>query len=222
MPVARYLGTATLAGAPQAQRASRPGWRDPRLWAGVAIVAISVVAGARIVGAADETVPVWAAETDLGAGAALSEEDLTVARVRFGDGEDLASYLRADQPLPEGLLLRSVGAGELVPAAAVGSAEESGTVQVPIAVEPEQVPPSVGPGAVVDVYVLGPGELGERGEAAPALAGASVVDAPAIEDSFGTSGKQQLVLAVPEADAQRFFALVGSADQATVTVVRRG
>ena len=55
-----------------------------------------------------------------------------------------------------------------------------------------------------------------------ALAGVSVLDAPPLDDGFATSGKQQLVLAVPEAEAQRFFALLGGSDQATVTVVRRG
>lgn len=226
-PVARYpryLSTATLAGAPAAQRSSRPGWRDPRLWVGVALVAGSVVAGARIVGAADDTVAVWAAEADLGAGTSLAEVDLVRRHVRFADGDDLAAYLRADRPLPEGQLLRAVGSGELLPRAAVGSAARSGTVQLPVSVEPEQVPPSVDSGAVVDVYVVAPGAgAGARtGEVEPALAGASVVAAPAIEESFGTTGRRQLVLAVPEADAQRFFALLGAAEQATVTVVRRG
>lgn len=229
--VARYLGTATLAGSPTAQRSSRPGWRDPRLWVGVVLVAGSVVAGARIIGAADDTVPVWAAEADLGAGTPLAEDDLVRRQVRFSDGDDLAAYLRADEPLPDGQLLRAVGSGELLPRAAVGSAAQSGTVQLPIAVEPEQVPPSVDAGAVVDVYVVAPAGLGAGpggasgragGEVEPALAGASVVAAPPIEESFGTTGRRQLVLAVPEADAQRFFGLLGAADQATVTVVRRG
>ena len=225
--VARYLGSATLLGAPPAQRASRPGWRDPRLWVGAAIVAASVVAGARILGAADDTVAVWAAESDLGAGTPLAVDDLVSRRVRFADGDDLDGYLRADRPLPDGQLLRAVGGGELVPRAAVGSAAESGTVQLPLAVDPEQVPPSVGAGAVVDVYVIGPGTTaqsaagGRAQQAEPALAGASVVEAPRPDETFATSGRQQLVLAVPEDDARRFFALLGATEQATVTVVRR-
>ena len=43
-----------------------PGWRDPRLWIGIAIVAVSVVAGARLLAAADDSVTVWAAAADLG------------------------------------------------------------------------------------------------------------------------------------------------------------
>ena len=41
---------------------------------------------------------------------------------------------------------------------------DTGLVEVPIAVEPEQVPPSVAAGAVVDVYVVAaPDPEGDRG-----------------------------------------------------------
>ena len=49
----------------------------------------------------------------------------------------------------------------------------------------------------------------------------SVLDAPDVQDSFVVSGKRQLVLAVPEDDARRFFGLLGAADSPTLTVVRR-
>lgn len=198
-----------------AERARRPGWRDPRLWAGVAIVAVSVVAGSRLLAAADETVPVWAAAADLAPGAAFDQGDLVSTPVQLAD-TDPARYLKVGDMLPEGVLLRGVGEGELVPAAAIGPAEQSGTVQVPISVDPEQVPPSVAAGAVVDVYLVGEGATGD-----PALSAVSVVDAPAIEDSFVVSGKRQLVLAVPEADAHGFFALLAADSTATLTVVRR-
>ena len=55
-----------------------------------------------------------------------------------------------------------------------------------------------------------------------ALREATVVDAPELASSFGTSGKRQLVLAVPEADAPAFFALLAQYDAPTLTVVRRG
>jgi len=210
-----------LAGAPPAQRVPRPGWRDPRLWVGAALVAVSVVAGARLLAAADDTVPVWAASGDLAAGAPVTAGDLEQHRVRFADGDDADGYFRATEP-PDGVLLRGVGAGELLPRSAVGAADASETVQVPLAVDPEQVPPSVGTGSVVDVYLLGGAADGTpREDADPVLAGVSVVDAPAIEDSFVASGKRQLVLAVPEDDVQRFFALVGASDTPTLTVVRR-
>jgi hypothetical protein len=216
------LGTSTtgLSGAPPAQRVPRAGWRDPRLWVGAAIVAVCVVAGARLLAAADDTVPVWAAAEDLASGAPVTAADLERHRVRFADAGDAAGYFTGAQP-PEGVLVRGVGAGELLPRAAVGEAAQSGTVQVPVSVQPEQVPPSVDTGSVVDVYVLGATDPTRTTPAEPALSAVSVVAAPAVEDSFVASGRRQLVLAVPEDDAQRFFGLLGTLDSPTLTVVRR-
>lgn len=209
---------ARLGAAPAAQRVQRPGWRDPRLWAGVAIVAVSVVAGARLLASADDTVAVWAAAGELAAGAPVTSADLERHRVRFADTGDLGGYFPGTAAPPEGVLLRGVGPGELLPRTAVGTAAQSGTVQVPLSVDPDQVPPSVDTGSVVDVYLLG--GQGARG-AEPALSGVSVVDAPEAEEGFVASGKRQLVLAVPEDDARRFFGLLGAADAPTLTVVRR-
>ena len=50
----------------------------------------------------------------------------------------------------------------------------------------------------------------------------TVVDAPPLEESFGSTGKRQLVLAVAEQDASRFFRLLGSSENPVITVVRRG
>ena len=69
--VARNLGDATAAASasgglptasdvPAALRGQRPAWRDPRLWIGIVLVAASVVVGARVLAAADDTVQVWA------------------------------------------------------------------------------------------------------------------------------------------------------------------
>jgi hypothetical protein len=228
--VATTLGDATDTTTP-AQRVRRPGWRDPRLWIGVVLVAGSVVAGSRLLAAADDTVQVWTAASDLGAGERLSEDDLVAARVRFADEDTQSGYFAVDDELPAELeLVQSVGAGELLPRTALGRPGDSGLVEVPIAVEPEQVPPSVAAGALVDVYVVAapdpdapaqdpPGPAPQDG---PALAGVTVVDAPALADSFGTSGRRQLVLAVPEAEVAPFFALLGGHDSAVLTVVRRG
>jgi hypothetical protein len=225
--VATTLGEATDAATP-ARRVRRPGWRDPRLWIGVVLVAGSVAAGSRLLAAADDTVQVWTAASDLGAGERLTEEDLVAARVRFADEAALAGYFTVDDALPaDRELVHGVGAGELVPRAALGRTGESGLVEVPIAVEPEQVPPSVTTGAVVDVYVVAAPEGQDEGAApassdGPALTRVTVVDAPPLAESFGTSGRRQLVLAVPEAEAAPFFALLGSHDAAVLTVVRRG
>jgi hypothetical protein len=185
---------------------------------GVALVAASVVGGARVLAGADDTVGVWAATSDMGAGDRVTASDLVASQVRFADDEALEGYFTVDDELPADLQLTSgISAGELLPRSSVGSATASGLVELPIAVDPEQVPPSVDAGAVVDVYLVG--DAGSRG---PVLAKVTVVDAPAIAESFGTTGKRQLVLAVAEADATGFFAALGRSEAPVLTVVRRG
>lgn len=208
-----------------AVRAPTPGWRDPRLWVGLLIVAVSVVAGARLLGAADDTVPVWAVSADLGAGDTLAAEDLVATRVRFTEPDRLADYFTVDDELPADLeLTRGVGAGELLPRAAVGSPGVADTVQLPVAVDAEQVPGSVGPGSVVDVYLVVPGQgrAGQGKPGTPALSAVTVVDAPPLSESLTATGQRQLVLAVAQQEARRYFTLLGAAESPLLTVVRRG
>jgi hypothetical protein len=225
--VAKNLGAPALVPAPPALRATAPGWRDPRLWIGIVLVAVSVVAGARLLSAADDTVGVWAVAADVGPGDALSPDDLVATRVRFADTGDLAGYFTVDEPLPADLeVTRGVGAGELLPRTAVGSVGATDTLQVPVAVEAEQVPGSVGAGSVVDVYLVASAGAararGAREVPGPALAAVTVLDAPPLAETFGTSGKRQLVLAVEEPEVRRFFRLLGALEGPVVTVVRRG
>ena len=214
-----------------AVRAATPGWRDPRLWVGLLIVALSVVAGARLVGAADDTVPVWVAGSDLGAGDTLRADDLVATRVRFADQDRLRDYFTVDDELPADLeLTRGVAAGELLPRAAVGAAGRDRMLQLPIAVDAEQVPRSVTTGSVVDVYLVasgagpstGSGRSVRRGGGGPALGQVTVVDAPPLSEGFAATGRRQLVLAVGEQQAQQYFALLGSVESPVLTVVRRG
>ncbi len=221
--MSRNLGNPGVQAPPVAVRARTPGWRDPRLWIGIAIVAVSVVAGARLLASADDTVAVWAVVHDLGAGDLVSEADLEVRRVRFADSGDLERYFRADDTLPADLqLTRGVGAGELLPRAAVGAAADAGRLQISIEVAPGRVPTSVDSGAVVDVFVLDASGGRARIEPGPALTQVTVVDAPAPDASFGsTAGLRQLVLAVPEDEVTDFYALLGSIPDPAISVVRR-
>ena len=200
---------------PAATRATRPGWRDPRLWIGVAIVAVSVVAGARLLAGADESVTVWVAGSDLAAGDEVAGDDLEPRRVRFVDDTDLDHYLPADEPLPaDARLLRGVGEGELVPRAAIGAAEDTGLLHLPVAVDPALVPGSVSSGSVVSVYVRGTGRCVEC--AGPALEGVTVVEARSADD---LTGARQLVLAVEQEEADRWFALLADLEAPVVTVL---
>jgi len=133
---------------PVAQRLRRPGWRDPRLLAGVAMVAAAVALGSWVVRSAQHEVPVYVARHALVAGETVHPDDLVVVGVR---GVDLGRYLPADRAIGDVVALRTVGAGELVPRAAVGagSAVEVRSVAVPLASAPGR---DLTVGAVVDLW----------------------------------------------------------------------
>src|SRR5690242_13760572 len=98
---------------PTPRRVRPPRWLDLRLVLGVLLVLGSVLLGARVIGAADATVPVWSAAGDLAAGTVLAADDLVAVDVRLDDAAD--SYL-STRTRPEGRTLsRAVSAGELLP-----------------------------------------------------------------------------------------------------------
>lgn len=217
-PVTSSLGSPDP---PPAARTAVPGWRDARLWVGVAILAASVLLGARVLGQADRSVTVWAARVELPVGQPVDEADLVARRVRFLDEADEARYLRADRPLPEPrMLTRPVAAGELVPAAALGAAPSAGRLSVPISVPSLAVPPQVGPGSVVDVWVTIENDSG-RAVSRPVLTEVVVLAAPAPGEGFGASDDRQLVLAVDEGQEEALGRALAATGDSAITIVGR-
>jgi hypothetical protein len=144
----------TSSEAPPATRFRRPGWRDPRLVVGVLLVCLSVVLGAQLLSGRDDVAQVWAAADAVSAGETLTREDLRPVGVRFADEADAASYVSADDPLPEGTVAtRDLSSGELLPAAVLGGQGE-GLMELPLAVPGGGVPTGLVPGHRVDVWVV--------------------------------------------------------------------
>jgi hypothetical protein len=213
---------------PVATRAQPPGWRDPRLWVGIAIVAVSVVTGARILGAADDSVTVWAAARDVAPGDTVREDDLVSVSVRFADSTELDHYLLTSGPLPDDLrLTRGLGAGELVPAAALGSGAEAETVIVSLAFPHELVPTNIGAGSLIELLVIpndgaGGGRSGTS-EPTTVLSDVVVIDAPSAADSLGSVSRgRQLVLGIPEAETEALTEILAASEDQRVRVLVRG
>lgn len=220
--------------APQpAQRSPASGWRDPRLWAGVLLVAACGVLGARVLGAADDTVEVWAVASDLGAGDEVGADDLVATPVLFGRADGLERYVEVTEELPGDLTLsRGLGAGELLPRSALGDPTEAGTVQIAVAVDDVRVPSSVGAGSVVDVYLLSGGAATDDGtgvavpESERPRRGERVLEdvtvvASSAEQDFATAGQRKLELAVPAEEAPSFFALLAGSSEPVLSVARQ-
>jgi hypothetical protein len=148
------------AGGPVPRRVRPPRWLDLRLVLGVLLVLGSVLVGARVVTAADATVPVWSAAGDLAAGTVLSEGDLVAVSVRL---DDVADRYLATSTHPEGRVLgRAVRAGELVPRSALEEATD--LVQLALPVQAGYVPPGLTRGQVVDVYAVADPAVGATGQ----------------------------------------------------------
>ncbi|UZN01876.1 hypothetical protein [Cellulomonas sp. S1-8] len=191
--------------APTATRLRRPGWRDPRLLVGVALIAASVALGSWVVTTAQRTVPVYVARDVLVPGGSLSSAALVVADVRLADRVE--GYLRADEPLPEdAVLLRSVGAGELVPVAAVGSAADLAVRAVPVTLS-GPAPTGLVAGSRVDLWFT-PGDdtsaASEERTASTAprelAAALTVAEVSSADGAFASGGARTVHVLVPVDD----------------------
>lgn len=205
---------------PAAVRTGRARWRDPRLAVGLALVSISVLTGARVLAGADDTVAVLAADGPLAAGQQLEEGNLVPVRVRFAAEADADRYVPGDGDLPEGaVLLRPVGAGELVPRAALGSVGAE-LVELPLAVDLARVPSSVRAGSVVDVWVTPTADAGAR-RSAELLLGEVPVLATSRGAQTATSGVRQVVVGVSVEDEERLEHALSQLEAGALLLVRR-
>ena len=208
-----------------ATRSRRPGWRNPRLLLGVLLVAASVVLGARVVAAADDTVAVWVVARDLPAGAEVQQQDLERRQIRFPDEATADGYLSAAAPVPgEATLNRAVDAGDLLPRSAL--AEDSGEdlVEVPVSVLSDDLPATVRQGSVVDVWVTP--EVAATGrarvKAVPLLTDVVVVAVPRTSDGLAPQTTRQVIVGVPAERSDDLGTALGGISDGRVVIARKG
>lgn len=208
---------------PQAVRSVAAGWRDPRLVVGVVIVAGCVLLGARVLAGADDTVAVWSARSDLPAGSRLFGDDLTAVQVRIA-GSSADRYLLAETALaPGSTLVREVDAGELLPRAAVASSGAPAHLEVPLSVAPDDVPGSVRPGTIVDVWVTpkAAGPNGHSPRARLALEDVVVVAVPSAGDSLAPRTTRQVIVGVDESRSGEVAEALGLMADGRIVLIGR-
>jgi Flp pilus assembly protein CpaB len=207
------------AGAPPAVRFRRPGWRDPRLLVGVLLVCLSVVLGAHLLGSRDDVTQVWALTEPVSAGEALGSADLRPLGVRFADPADAERYVSAGAPVPAGTVVtRDLGAGELVPLAALGQDGER-LLELPVAATGGGVPAGVAPGDRVDVWVVPNARASTRGPKAELVLGEVPVLRVGGRGMGGPDGTRQVVVGVEE--GTELAGAVGRLADSHVVLVRR-
>lgn len=205
-----------------AKRLSTPRWLDVRLILGLVLVAVSVLVGARVVAASDESTTVWAVQHDLAAGTVLHDGDLTKVKVRLYDNAE--TYL-ATSTSPAGRMLdRAVTAGELLPKSAL--ADGAGYVTLALSVPAQRVPASLARGQSISVYATSAGPTGAAsGDPVNGQSGVVLVaEGLAVADVSGRGGGAltvstsalQVAVKVP---ACRVADLIAGTDGRTLSIV---
>ena len=215
--------TASNGVSPPARRSRTSPWRDPRLVIGIALVAVSVLAGARLFAASDDTVAVWAVRSAVPSGGALHADDLVRTEVRFADAESADRYVAADSAIRPGTtVLRELGAGELLPRAALATAGSSDLVEVPLSVPSDGVPATVATGAVVDVWVtLDAEDLHAEPESVLVFEDVVVVAAPRSGSALGPASTRQVIVGVPAGEEAAISRALAIASAGSVVLTRQ-
>lgn len=180
------------------------------------LVAGSVVLGSWVVNQAQDRVEVYAATQVLTPGEQVSAADLDVVQVNLSDLD--SGYLQPGG-FDDGVIVRTVGAGELIPAAAIGDPEELDLRPVAFAA-PRASVTYLQPGKLLDVWVawpIGEGPTTELGEPELLLTQAEV--AMVNEDSSLFTGSDQVYVQVLVPTADLPTALAALSAEAEVTLV---
>jgi hypothetical protein len=197
--------------APALRASRRPALRDPRLIIGAVLVIAAAGLGAWGWSSGQRTIAVWAVVGDLPAGATLDPADV---EVRMIPPEWGAVYLAAtDDPVGREVV-REVGAGELLPADALGEPGTRDVREVTVPVEAARAPMGLARGARVDVYATA-----DRGATALVLPDAVVGAVQQDGARFAGAGRTwSVVLVVP---AERVGQLVAGARRGQLDLVER-
>jgi hypothetical protein len=207
---------------PAATRSRSAWWRDPRLAVGVALVAVSVLLGAALLGGEDDGVEVWSARVPLAEGQSVRAADLARAVVSFESQADADRYLSAAAAPPsDAVLTREVASGELLPRAALGAGEQTPTVEVPLVVPPGAVPSTLRVGSVVDVWVT-PDAAARPGEQESelVLTGVRVVAMDRAAGGLGAGGDRQVIVGVGSDQEANLPTTLGRLAGGSVVLVR--
>jgi len=202
---------------PRAARLAAPRWLDARLALGVLLVALSIIAGARVFTAADNTTAVYVATHDLVPGQHLTADDVAVNHVRLSSQAGL--YVGASALPPVGYVVtRFVGAHELLPVAALGAAgAEAHSRLVTVPVQPGHLAEDLARGDLVDIYLT---PKAGSGDVVPAptlvLAGVPVEVRSGGTRTFSASSAFSVLLAVP---VDKVAAVVHAVESGTIDLV---
>lgn len=185
-------------------------YRDPRLLLGLLLVAGSVLGVVGVVTAVDDGVEVYAASRLLTVGERVDTDDLELRRVSLGT--DSGTYLQGGQ-LPDGgvIVSRSIGAGELVPLAAVGDVRGASATTIVIALATD-LGGTVRAGDLLDLWSAPALEAGRYGAPTVLASRAQLVRTVASEGIVSSTEAARVELLVPRREVARILHAVANGD----------
>lgn len=192
-------------------------WVDPRFLIGLTLVAASVVGVYLVVADAEDSTAVYAARSSLAVGDRISAEDLVATSVRLGGADEF--YLSPSQ-LPAGGLIvtRTVVAGELVPASALGTRAGASVTSVVLELR-GALAATIGPGAVVDVWAARATDTAAFGPPTVLVGAASVVRVVDSGGIIADRGAQSVEILVPKSSVAAVLEAVMNEDAIAVVPV---
>ena len=207
--------TGALPPSPPARRASRAWWRDARVLAGVVLIIVSMLVGARLLAGNSDTVTAWQATRDLAPGAVVSADDVVAVAIPAS----LATAYADGSGLPTSPLDRPLLVGEILPAPVDSAASDARWVTVPV--EPLHAPVDLAPGERVDVWATQGDDLGVV--PVPELVLEGVLVSQVAVDGVGLGGEYGVVLEIDPRDASAVLAAArsGGIDLVRVPAVTR-
>jgi hypothetical protein len=148
-------------------------WVDPRFALGLVLVIASIVGVSAVVAGSDQTIAVYTAKGSLAVGDSLEPADLVETRVRLGVADTL--YLTPQRLPASGLIVtRTIAAGEIIPAAAVGTHAGQAVTSIVLDLR-GRLSGGLEAGSMVDVWSAAPTDDGGFGPPTVIVGDAAIV-----------------------------------------------
>ena len=168
---------------------------DLRLVIGLALVIAAAVAGFLLVTAADNSTAVYVANKALSPGHVIQKSDLVLTDVKLGKSG--RSYLTASELTEGAVVTKSVGAGELVPISAVGTAKQVATTNVVVQLD-LPLSSDATEGSIVDVWASMAAGQGVFGPPAVIISGAQIAHITEATGLAASTGGVRVEIVVPQ------------------------
>ena len=197
------------------------GWRNPRLLLGLVLVAASVVVGARLMAAADDTVGVWVVARDLPTGATVDRRRSGAPTGAVPRRATADRYLSPPTTSPrhhaEPARVGRGAAATSRPRGGTGPTSSRCRSASPV----DDLPATVRQGSVVDIWVAPKvAAVGAEAHGRPGAHDVVVVAVPRASNSLAPQSTRQVIVGVP-AERPRLGKALGGMSDGRVVVAGR-